>query len=561
MDKVVDLDTAVAHVRPGDAVHVVTNHSRWTAAARHLVRLWWGRDPGFTLVMLSLSSLGTLFFKGGLVRKVVTGYSGDVFPNFTPNPWFSNAYLRGEVDVEHWSFLTFLQRLEAAARGLPAVVTGSLSGSSMADNPGFAEVESPFGGSLGLLAPYAPDIALLHAPVADREGNVAFNAPVLEGVWGALAARRGAVVTVERVVDDIRPWSHLVRIPAHRVLSVTEAPMGAHPGGLFTRDTPAAPYGEDLEFWSDVQRISRTDQFDSWIDHWVLGPADQDEYLERLGSERIDALVARADPGSWRADEAAYPPDLTTPVGTWEQAAVFGARHLAGRILDRQADAVLAGAGVANLASWLAVHQARDQGADVVLTAELGLWGYEPTPADPFVFNHRSFPTATMLSDSEQILGMMAGSPGTTLLACLGAAQIDRFGNINSTVIPGRAFLVGSGGGNDVASRADEVVVMATMTSRRTVEQVPYITSPGRRVSSFVSDLGLFEKGTEGSFVLTSVAPGPDPVAARVERIRSLCGWELEVARHLDELSPVEASHVHALRRWDPRGHFLRPDG
>jgi acyl CoA:acetate/3-ketoacid CoA transferase alpha subunit/acyl CoA:acetate/3-ketoacid CoA transferase beta subunit len=560
MDKVVDLDTAVAHVRPGDAVHVVTNHSRWTAGARHLVRRWWGRDPGFTLVMLSLSSLGTLFFKGGLVRKVVTGYSGDVFPNFTPNPWFSNAYLRGEVEVEHWSFLTFLQRLEAAARGLPATVTGSLAGSSMADNPGFAQVPSPFGGTVGLLAPYAPDIALLHAPVADRQGNVAFNAPVLEGVWGALAAKRGAVVTVERVVDDIRPWSHLVRIPAHRVLAVVEAPMGAHPGGLFTRDTPAAPYGEDLEFWSDVSRVSRTDEFDAWIDHWVLEPADQDEYLARLGTERIDSLVARADPGSWRADQVAHPPDLAAPVGAWEQAAVFGARYLAERIRVRGADAVLAGAGVANLASWLAVHQARSQGAEVELTAELGLWGYEPTPADPFVFNHRSFPTATMLSDSEQILGMMAGSPGTTLLACLGAAQIDRSGNINSTVIPGRSFLVGSGGGNDVASRADEVVVMATLTGRRTVEAVPYVTSPGDRVVAFVSDLGIFEKGEAGTFVLTAVAPGAEPLGERVDRIRSLCGWALDVAPGLGELEPAEEANVHALRRWDPRGHFLRPD-
>ena len=52
--------------------------------------------------MLSLSSLGALFFppaegEPGLVRKVVTGYSGDVFPNFTPNPRFSRAYLAGEV--------------------------------------------------------------------------------------------------------------------------------------------------------------------------------------------------------------------------------------------------------------------------------------------------------------------------------------------------------------------------------------------------------------------------------------------------------------------------------
>ena len=194
-DKVCSLDEAVAHVRAGDAVHVVTNHTRWTAAARHLVRHWWGRDPGFTLVMLSLSSLGTLFFRGGLVTKVVTGYSGDVFPSFSPNPHFSGAYLRGEVEVEHWSFLTFLQRLEAAATGLPAVTTGSLAGSSMAGNPGYAEVDSPFG-RVGLLEAYAPDITLLHAPLADRQGNLAFQPPGLEGVWGALAATRGVVALV-----------------------------------------------------------------------------------------------------------------------------------------------------------------------------------------------------------------------------------------------------------------------------------------------------------------------------------------------------------------------------
>jgi acyl CoA:acetate/3-ketoacid CoA transferase beta subunit len=336
--------------------------------------------------------------------------------------------------------------------------------------------------------------------------------------------------------------------------------MGAHPGGLFTRDTPAAPYGEDLEFWSDVQRISRTDEFDAWIDRWVLGPADQEEYLAQLGDDRIRVLADRADPESWRADQAAHPPDLSTPTGAWELAAVFGARYLADRIVARGADAVLAGAGVANLASWLGVQLARDRGAEVALTAELGLWGYEPTPADPFVFNHRSFPTATMLSDSEQILGLMAGSPGTTLLACLGAAQIDRFGNINSTVIPGRAFLVGSGGGNDVASRADEVVVMATLTGRRTVDRVPYITSPGQRVRAFVSDLGIFEKGDDDTFVLTAVAPGPGTAEERVGTIGSLCGWELSVARDLTELAPAEETHVHALRRWDPRGHFLRPD-
>jgi hypothetical protein len=163
-------DAVAEHVRAGDAIHVVCGHTRWTAATNEVVRQWWGRDPGFELSMLSLSSLGTLWFRGGLVRKVVTGYSGDVFPNFTPNRVFSDAYLSGEVEVEHWSFLAFAQRLEAAARGLPAMATGSIAGSSMADNPGFAIVDSPFG-AVGMVEAYAPDVALVHAAVADRDGN------------------------------------------------------------------------------------------------------------------------------------------------------------------------------------------------------------------------------------------------------------------------------------------------------------------------------------------------------------------------------------------------------
>jgi len=557
-DKVCTLDEAVAHVRAGDAVHVVTNHSRWTAGARHLVRAWWGKDPGWTLVMLSLSSLGALFFRGGLVRKVVTGYSGDIFPNFSPNPWFAGAYLSGEVEVEHWSFLAFAQRMEAAARGLPAVTTASLAGSSMADNPGYARVATPFG-EVGLLEAYAPDIALLHAPVADRQGNLAFNAPGLEGLWGALAAKRGVVATADRVVDDLRPWSHLVKVPGHRVLAVAETPLGAHPGGLFTRDVPVEPYGEDLEFWSEARDASHGDAFDGWIDRWVLGPATQEEYVDRLGADRVARLRRRAESDSWRDDEAAHPPDLEAPTAAWERAAVHGARYLADRVVDLGADAVLAGAGVANLAAWLAVDLARARGSEAVLTAELGLWDYRPTPADPFIFNHRSFPSATMLGDADQVLGTLVSGPGTTLIGCLGAAQIDRFGDINSTVVPGKIFLVGSGGGNDVAGTADEVVVVTTLTHRRAVAEVPYVTSVGTRVRALATDLALFEKGDGGELVLTAVAAGEGTVEERVDRVRSLCPWELRVAGSVAELDPPDPIHVEQLRRWDPEGRFLRP--
>ena len=115
-----------------------------------------------------------------------------------------------------------------------------------------------------------------------------------------------------------------------------------------------------------------------------------------------------------------------------------------------------------------------------------------------------------MVTDSETVLSTLTGGPGTRLLGCLGAAQIDRDGNINSTIIPGRAFLVGSGGGNDVATCADEVVVVATLAPRRTVDAVPYVTSPGVKVRSLVTDLATFTREA-GGFVLTAVPEGPEP--------------------------------------------------
>ncbi len=565
--KVVSLSEAITrHIRSGDSVHVMTGHSRWTAAAREWVRQWYGRDDGrFTLVMLSLSSLGTLFFKGGMVERVITGYSGDVFPNFTPNRIFGDAYQSGRVAVEHWSFLAYLQRLEAGARGLPAIVTRSLQGSSMAENNSFAMVASPFGdGEIGLLAPLQADVALLHGAIADRAGNVAFAGPMLENVWGALGARRGAIVTVEKVVDDIRPWAHLVRLPAHRVLAVCETPMGAHPGGFYAlgHHLPVEGYGEDYEFWAEVRQASRTPAFDEWIDEWVLTPSTHHEYLERLGAGRLQALRAKADPQSWRAEQAANPPVSVAeaPVNAWETAAVYGARYLATRIAHHDADAALAGAGVANLATWLGVEQARargGRGARCVLTAELGLWDYEPQPADPFVFNHRNFPTAVMHSDTSSVLGMLVGAAGTTTLACLGAAQIDRHGSINSTVVPGGAFLVGSGGGNDVVSVCAEAMVVTTLTKRRTVEQVPYITSPGARVQALCTDLGTFEK-RDGAFVLSAVPEGPEPLADKIERVRANCGWDLVVADELAELRAPTTTEVDRLRSWDVHGWFLR---
>ncbi|MCD2197632.1 hypothetical protein LQ327_30100 [Actinomycetospora endophytica] len=543
------------HVRPGDAIHVVMGHSRWSALVREVARQHWGRPSGFTLIMASLSSLGTVLVRAGCLAKVVSVYSGDSFPVFTPNPVYQAGFgAHGGVEVEHWSFLTFIQRLRAAATGVPAVVTGSVAGSSMAANAAYTEVDTPFG-HLGLVAALAPDVALLHAAVADREGNLAIAPPMFEGVVGAMAARRGVVASVERVVDDLRPWSGFVRIPAHRVLAVVEAPFGAHPGGVFAgpreQALPVSGYGEDIGFWVEVREASRRDDFDDWIREWVLEPADHDAYLAKLGRERLDGLVAAAT--GRRPDGPVA--DAGEPSAT-ERAAVWLADLLVERIAAIGADGVLAGAGLANLAAWDGVARARQAGHRVALTAELGLWGYDPAPGDPYPFSFANFGTSSMLLDTEQVLGSFVTSPTTRAIACVGAALIDRHGNINTTRTDDGTHLVGSGGANDVVTGADETLVVGTMSPRRFVAATDYITSPGERVRAVVTDLGILENA-DGELVLTAVAPGPEPQHERIELARSRCGWALKTADHVRDLRPVSTADVGTLRSFDPDGLFL----
>ena len=190
---------------------------------------------------------------------------------------------------------------------------------------------------------------------------------------------------------------------------------------------------------------------------------------------------------------------------------------------------------------------------DVKLTAEIGLWDYDATLGDPFVLNHRNFPTATMLADAQVVLGAIVGGSGTATIGCLGGAQVDRFGNINSTWIPPRPFLVGSGGGNDVASTAAENVIVATLTKQRTVAECAYVTSPGNHVEALVTDLATFEK-RDGVLQVSALAPG-----VSFDDVRALCGWQLEPPTNgLPVLDEPTSDEVTALRRWDPRGWFLR---
>ena len=511
-------------MRPGDTVQVLCGHSRWTAARARWRASTGAGTRGFTFVMLSLSSLGALFFRGGMVRKVVTTYSGDTFPTYTPNPVFQEAYASGAVEVEHWSILTFTQRLEAAARGLPAVVTGSLQGSSMASNDAFTVADTAFG-PVGLLAPLVPDVTLVHGAVADRDGNVALSEPLLEGAWGAWAARRGVVATVERVVESLEGLGHRVKIPAHRVLAVVEAPFGAHPGGLYAPGLPVGSLRRGHPVLEPRHGPPHAGTSTPGPGTGCSSPPPTTGTSSGSGASASTGCRRAPTPGPGARTPRPIPSTRST---RWRPAGGSTPRPM-GPESSRPSPApspptpCWPGRGSP---TWPRGWPWPGPGPGAARSGSRpssGMWGYSPTPADPYIFNHRVFPGTPMLADASTVLGMVVGGPGTRTIACLGAAQVDRDGNLNSTLIPGGPFLVGSGGANDVASRAAACVVVALARPDRLVERVGFVTSPGDRVVSVVTDRGVLRR-IDGTLQIAAV-PGRARPGVRAGAGIGRCLW------------------------------------
>jgi glutaconate CoA-transferase, subunit B len=129
----------------------------------------------------------------------------------------------------------------------------------------------------------------------------------------------------------------------------------------------------------------------------------------------------------------------------------------------------------------------------------------------------------------------------------LGAAQIDRHGNLNSTVIGDYdrpiVRLPGGGGAPEIATSVRDVFVMLRQTRRTFVERLDFKTSVGDRVRVVVTDLGILEPGEDGELTLTRVHPGVEPQQA-VEAT----GWDLRVAEDVAETEPPTEAELAALR-------------
>jgi glutaconate CoA-transferase subunit B len=134
----------------------------------------------------------------------------------------------------------------------------------------------------------------------------------------------------------------------------------------------------------------------------------------------------------------------------------------------------------------------------------------------------------------------------------LGAAQIDRRGNLNSTVIGPydrpNVRLPGGGGAPEIATEVREVFVMLRHSRRAFVSALDFVTSVGDNVRVVVTDLGVLEPA-DGELTLVSLHPG-----ATVERARAETGWELRVSDELRTTEPPSADELSTLRKLRTKG-------
>jgi acyl CoA:acetate/3-ketoacid CoA transferase beta subunit len=410
-----------------------------------------------------------------------------------------------------------------------------------------------------------PDVALFHAWAADRAGNVLAGVPLNDNFYGAMAARGGAIVSVERVVSTefIRQHAALVRLPSAYVAAVVEAPYGSHPGGMYGMNVPELEsYAEDPDFILELRRAFRKpDTAEAWIREWMLDVPDQAAYVAKLGYRRLMEIKGRADRDMWTSELEMLVDNVAAEqrATASECMVVTAARLLSEKVRTHGYRTYLAGVGNSNLAAWLSGYEMKAAGVDVEIMAETGMVGYLPRPAEPFVFSFRNFPSCKMLTDIVHTMGIFMGGGENRCLGSLAAGQVDKHGNINSTLIPGTQYITGSGGANDITSAAREVVVTLAQSPSRFVDKVPYVTAPGARVSTIVSDLGVFEKRKpHGELSLTGLV-GEGPEEPLVAAARQRCGWEVTVAGALRRFEPPRADELALIRMFDPRRYFLGP--
>jgi acyl CoA:acetate/3-ketoacid CoA transferase beta subunit/acyl CoA:acetate/3-ketoacid CoA transferase alpha subunit len=561
-------------------LHFASSPSRPNASIREIARCFRGTDPRFTLSATGFHSTAHLLALLRLGARYISCFFGDNYPTPRPNPLYPAVAAEG-ASLEHWSLGSYVTALRAGALGQDYATASSLVGTSLGAELGevgrFFELPDPAGGerTLGVVRAMHPDVAFLHAAAGDVDGTFVASPPYGEGFWSAFGAKEGVIVTVDRLCDGdlLERCADWIKVPAYRVLAVCEEPFGAHPQPLYVapRDVRLSGYVDDFEHYELWRRISTDPACFADFSQRVLAASDgRAAYRAFVGEPRLAELRASADrflagrarttgfassaasetmrtagpaparspmpPSPHASRGAAGRSTSIRPVGALstktsvaalspnERLVLLAARAIVRRVTEQGHQAVLAGIGASFAAARVAKLVLQNHGRHVQVMVETGLVDLEcGERAHPFLLAWMNIAQAARLSSVEEVLQTLTCGAQNRCLGVIGAAEVDARGDINSTRLASGELLVGSGGANDIAASASDVIVVVRCDGQRLVPRVHHVTSAGRAVQNIATDRCVLSRGDGDRWSIEDVYPDQLPLAEEVAGLRTRC--------------------------------------
>ncbi len=288
MNKLISLSEAVSKfVHDGDTVYAAGfTHLIPFAAGHEIIRQ---NKHNLVLARATPDLIYDQMVAAGCARKVIFSYMGN--PGVGSLRIVRSAIEKGEVEWEEYSHFGMISRLQAGAAGLPFMPMNQTAATHLEQaNPLIRRVVDPYSGQEVITVPALnPDVAIVHVQRADANGNAHLWGIIGEQKESAFAARH-LILTAEEIVDEavIRSDPNRTLIPGFIVSAVCHVPYASHPSYA------QGYYDRDNDFYLKWDKISESaEAIKSYLDEWVYGVKDREEYWNKLGLETQTRLKVR----------------------------------------------------------------------------------------------------------------------------------------------------------------------------------------------------------------------------------------------------------------------------
>jgi len=505
-----------------------------------------------------------LLVGSGCVNKVEVAYSfGHELRGLSPSSRRAvetgKCKVTGEISNAgyQWRFL-------AAMMGLPFIPTRVMLGTDTFNKSSAKIVQDPFSGKpICLLPACYPDVAIIHVPRCDKYGNAQIDGITVEDFELSRAARR-LIITTEKIIENktIRREPYKTVIPYYLVDAVIEEPFGSHPCQM------PYLYFFDEDHIGEWLSLSKTDEgVTQYLEKYVYSVDNFKEYLERIGGSKKLTQLKRIE----KLEEPMSAPWIKKSDGKQKTKEEYSSTELLACVASNTLEdkkSVFVGTGLPMIAAMLAK---RTHAPNLLLFFEAGGIGPEIPVLPISVGDSRTFHMAIAASSMHDSMSM--AQAGYIDYGFLGAAQIDKYGNINTTVIGPyehpKTRLPGSGGANDVGTLCNKTIIIMRQDKYRFVEKVDFLTTPGYlegygsrekkglpkgsgpyRVITQLGVFGFDEKSKK--MKLVSLHPG-----INIDMIKENSGFDIVIPKEVSITKPPSKDELKILKEIDPAGMVI----